>query len=493
MATDETLENDVDPSDQPAALQLDVQIDKPSACQRHITVTVAREDIDRYLDEAFSDMMGAAAVPGFRAGRAPRKLIEARYRDDVADQIKGTLLMDCMAQINEEHKLSAISEPDIDLEAVELPAEGPFTFEFDLEVRPDFKLPQWKGLKVERPMREFDDADVQRQLQRMLANQGRRVPSSQPAEEGDYLTCHITVSHEGRRVREAQEESFALRPVLSFRDGKIEQFDKLMQGVTAGQTRETKLKVSQDAANPDLAGQEVAVSFEVLDVKKFELPEMTADHLLELGEFDSEGDLRDAVKDQLERQLHYAQQQRARQQITQLLTEAADWDLPPELLKRQSSRELERIVLELRRSGFTDDMIRAHVNELRQNSRENTARALREHFILERIAEEEEIDALPDDYDQEIALIAVQGGESPRRVRARIEKQGLMDALRNQIIERKVVEKVLEHAKFKDVNFQLERDTIEAVDMAVAGGEESEIPVAHHADAEKLAEPKDHT
>ncbi|NIL95727.1 MAG: trigger factor [Planctomycetales bacterium] len=493
MATDETLENDVDQSDQPAALQLDVQIDKPSACQRHITVTVAREDIDRYLDEAFSDMMGAAAVPGFRAGRAPRKLIEARYRDDVADQIKGTLLMDCMAQINEEHKLSAISEPDIDLEAVELPAEGPFTFEFDLEVRPDFKLPQWKGLKVERPMREFDDADVQRQLQRMLANQGRRVPSSQPAEEGDYLTCHITVSHEGRRVREAQEESFALRPVLSFRDGKIEQFDKLMQGVTAGQTRETKLKVSQDAANPDLAGQEVAVSFEVLDVKKFELPEMTADHLLELGEFDSEGDLRDAVKDQLERQLHYAQQQRARQQITQLLTEAADWDLPPELLKRQSSRELERIVLELRRSGFTDDMIRAHVNELRQNSRENTARALREHFILERIAEEEEIDALPDDYDQEIALIAVQGGESPRRVRARIEKQGLMDALRNQIIERKVVEKVLEHAKFKDVNFQLERDTIEAVDMAVAGGEESEIPVAHHADAEKLAEPKDHT
>ncbi|MDH3717330.1 MAG: trigger factor [Planctomycetota bacterium] len=492
MATDETLEDDIDQSEEAEPLQLDVRIDNPSACQRHITVTVARDDIDRYMDDAFSEMMAAAAVPGFRAGRAPRKLVEARYRDDVADQIKGTLLMDCLAQINEEHKLAAISEPDIDLEAVEVPDEGPMTFEFDLEVRPDFDMPQWKGLKVERPTRDFSDADVQQQLQRSLANQGRRVPSGEPAQPGDYLTCHITVSHDGQKLREAQEESFSLRPVLSFRDGKIEKFDKLMKGVAVGETRETKMTVSGDAANEQLAGQEVSVTFEVLDVKKFELPEMTPEYLQELGDFDSEGDLRDAVKDQLERQLRYEQQQRARKQITQLLTEAADWELPPELLKRQSNRELERTVLELQRSGFADDMIRAHVNELRQNSQENTARALREHFILERIAEEEEIDAEPADYDKEIALIAMQGGESPRRVRARIEKQGLMDALRNQIVERKVVETVQEHAKFKDVEFQSEADDVEALDLAVAGGEESQIPVAEHAEAGQLTEPKDH-
>jgi trigger factor len=493
MPTEETLENDVEQSEEAEPLQLDVRIDSPSACQRHLTVTVARDDIDRYLDDAFSEMMGTAAVPGFRAGRAPRKLVEARYRDEVADQIKGSLLMDCMAQINEEHKLAAISEPDINLEAVELPDEGPMTFEFDLEVRPDFEMPQWKGLKVERPTREFNDDDVQRQLQRILANQGRRIPSHEPAQEGDYLTCNITVSHDGQNVHQSDEQSFSLRPVLSFRDGKIEQFNKLMQGITAGETREADMTVSADAANDQLAGREVSVALEVLDVKKFELPEMTPEFLQELGDFDSEGDLRDAVKDQLERQLHYEQQQRARQQITQLLTEAADWELPPELLKRQSNRELERTVLELRRSGFTDDMIRAHVNELRQNSQENTARALREHFILERIAEDEEIDADPADFDQEISLIAMQGGESPRRVRARIEKQGLMDALRNQIVERIVVETVLEHAKFKDVDFQPEADVVEALDVAVAGGDESQIPVAEHAEAGQLTEPKDHT
>ena len=95
-----------------------------------------------------------------------------------------------------------------------------------------------------------------------------------------------------------------------------------------------------------------------------------------------------------------------------LLTEAADWELPPDLLQRQSRRELERAVLELRRSGFSDAEIRAHENELRQNSAASTARAFKEHFILERIAEEEKIDAEPDDYDDEIRLIAAQSGES---------------------------------------------------------------------------------
>jgi trigger factor len=185
----------------------------------------------------------------------------------------------------------------------------------------------------------------------------------------------------------------------------------------------------------------------------------------------------------LKRKLEYYQQKRARQQVTALLTESASWDLPPDLLRRQSRRELDRAVLELRRAGFSDAEIRAHENELRQNSAVSTARALKEHFILERIAEDEKIDAEEADYDAEIQLIAMQSEESPRRIRSRIEKGGLMDALHNQIVERKVIAKVLEHATFKDVAFEPEKVEAEAVDKS-AGGEEREveIPEAKHAD-----------
>ena len=163
------------------------------------------------------------------------------------------------------------------------------------------------------------------------------------------------------------------------------------------------------------------------------------------------------------------------------------------MLKRQSGRELERKIMELRRSGFPEADIQAHANELRQNSQETTSTALREHFILERIAEEENVDAAEADYDREISLIAMQTGDTPRRVRAQIEKKGLMDSLRNQIVERRVIDLVLEQAKFKDVAFEGEGGTTEAIDMAIGGGEQIEIPAAAHGQEEELAAPKDHT
>src|SRR5690606_32326266 len=155
------------------------------------------------------------------------------------------------------------------------------------------------------------------------------------------------------------------------------------------------------------------------------------------------------------------------EQITSLLTKSADWELPPGLLKRQSMRELERAVMELRRSGFSEAEIRARENKLRQNSAASTAQALKEHFLLERIAEEEKIDVEDGDYDKEIFLIAAQSGESPRRVRAQLEKRGLMDVLRNQIVERKVLELVQSHAKFQDEKHVPEKSDVEAISFAL--------------------------
>ena len=178
--------------------------------------------------------------------------------------------------------------------------------------------------------------------------------------------------------------------------------------------------------------------------------------------------------------MQYQADRRVREQITAALIESANWELPPDLLRRQATRELQRAILELRRGGFSDAEIRARENELRQNSAAETARALKEHFILERIAEEEKIEDAPDDYDQEISLIAFQLGESARKVRARLEKAGQMDVLRNQIIERKVIDKIIEHANFKEVPYTPPRPQVEALDRSAAGGDkEKEIPEAH--------------
>jgi trigger factor len=468
----------------PEKLNLDVRIETRSACERHVAVTIPREDIDRYFDKEFSELMPTAQVPGFRPGRAPRKLIEARFRKDISEKVKTSLLVDSLAQVNEDHHLVAISEPEVDLPAIKLPDDGPFCFEFDLEVRPEFELPKWKGLPIEKPVREFTDEDVDRALQDLLTNRGRLVPYDAPAEPGDYITANLTFRHGEQVLSSAAEEVIRIRPVLSFRDGKLENFDKLLAGVTAGETRRGEAELSQDAPNEALRGQKVSATFEVLEVKKLQLPELNAELLDELGGFELEADLRDAIRDTLQRRLEYQQRQRAREQITAALTVAADWELPPGLLQRQSRRELQRALLELQRSGFSDEEIRAHENQLRQNSRIATAQALKEHFILERIAEDQEIDAEEADYDEEIRLIAAQGGESPRRVRARLEKAAAMDVLRNQIVERKVIDLILQHAEFHEVPYEPERVEAEAINQSAGGGDQSDIPEAKPGGAE---------
>jgi trigger factor len=473
----EGVEVDATEGEATPKLTMEVNVESRGACERHVSVTVSREDIDRYFNKEFSELMSSAQVPGFRAGHVPRKLIEQRFRKDVGGKVKSSLLLDSISQVSEQNELAAISEPDFDLDSIVIPNEGPMTYEFDLEVRPEFTVPEWKGLVIDRPVREYSEDEVTKAVANLLARHGKLVPCHEAAQSGDYIACALRFSCEGKDISSAEEELIRIRPTLSFRDGKIEKFDEIMAGVRAGETRVAEAELSPDAPNEAIRGKKITATFEVKEIKKLELPELTPDFLKSMGDFESEADLRDAVRDMLKRQLEYQQSQSARKQITAALMVSADWELPPGLLKRQSERELSRAVLELQRSGFGDDDIQAYENELRRNSQQSTARALKEHFIFERIAEDEKIEDVPEDYDAEIDLIAAQSGETSRRVRARLEKTGRMDILRNQIIERKVVEMILSHAKFKEVPYQPEQSESESLNRAV-GGDGSDIPEA---------------
>jgi trigger factor len=317
----------------------------------------------------------------------------------------------------------------------------------------------------------------------MLTGYGQLVPKSGEAELGDYIVTKLSFSYDGQEFSSADEETIRIRPTLSFNDGSISDFDKLMKGVKAGDIRETETILSQNATNISYRGKSVHAKFEIKEIKKLELPEITPEFLKSLGDFNNIGDLKDAVLDALERQLVYEQHRYVRQQVIDLLTINMTWELPPALLQRQSNRELQRMILELQRSGYTDQEIKSQINYLRQNSKAVVAQALKEHFILEKIAEVEKIVETENDYDTEIRLIASQQGVSPRRIRAQLEKQGEMDILRNQIIERKVLDLILSKATITEFPYEIEGVTEEAMDYAMAGGNQSKI---HEATEEDL-------
>ncbi len=482
MSTTEVENPAEEATEEKVRLALDVKIDSPSACERHVTVTVPYDDVSRYLKEAFNDLMPKAELPGFRPGRAPRKLVESRFKEHVADQVKGKLLMDSLTQLTDDHQFTAISEPDFDMKSVQLPDNGPMVFEFDIEVRPEFDLPVWKGLTLERPTHEYADSEVSQRLKQLLSKYGALEHHEGPIEAGQFVTLTLRASYEGRPLSQLTEETIEIKPTLSLSDAKLEGFDKLLIGKQAGDTVETKLAISPDAGNEDFRGKEIDLAMEIVTVEDRKLPDLNHEFLERIGGFKDEGELMAEVRKEMERQLKFFQQRRSRQQITTQLTVTATWDLPQDMLRRQARRELDRALMELQRSGFSNDQIRQYMNELHQNAMASTARALKEHFILERIAEEEKIEAEAGDYDTEIDLIADQSDETPRRVRARIEKKGLMDTLRNQIVERKVIELIESHAEFRDVAYNPQQDEVAALSYTAAGVASEAIPEAEHND-----------
>ena len=472
-------------------MNISVDIQEISSCERRIKVTIPREEIDKFYDDEFQELTDTAYVPGFRQGLAPRKLVEKRFKKEIGERVKNNLVMGALTQVNDMSTITPIGEPDFDYSAVVLPDTGPMIFEFNLEVRPEFDMPKWKGLKIKRPVREFTSADVDRAVEQFLSQYGDLAPTTEPAKVGDYIVSKLTFEQDGTVISKAEEETIRIKPTLSFQDGTIKDFDKFMEGAKAGDHRSIKATLSMDAPNPAMRGKEIEAIFDILEIKKLAVPELTKEFLERIGGFSDVGEFRDGVLDSLKQQLDYEQRQQARKQITEALTVTASWDLPPSLLEKQADRELERMVMELRRSGYPENTIRSEINYLRQNSRAAVAQSLKEHFVLEKIAEEENVEDSPRDYEVEIAMIAAQSNTTPRRVRAQIEKQGSMDLLRNQIIERKVVDMILENATFVDVPYEIDGITEEeAIDRAAGGSEiheatEEDLKASHKEEAEK--------
>jgi trigger factor len=135
---------------------------------------------------------------------------------------------------------------------------------------------------------------------------------------------------------------------------------------------------------------------------------------------------------------------RRAKQVLEQITASADWELPEKLVLNQTENALRREMLEMQQAGYTTQQVRSRENEMRQKAVSETRQALKEHFVLDKIADAEEIEVSPSDVESEIFMMAMQSGENPRRVRARLQKSGMIDNLEAQIRERKAVDVVLE-------------------------------------------------
>lgn len=452
---------------EPQKLELQIEIQDAGPCRKHVRITVPRSEIERVFDDQVGDFSSGAEVPGFRPGHVPESLIRKRFRKELAEKVKQQVLMLSLEQLATGEQIEPINEPNLDVEGIELPDEGDFSFEFDVEVRPDFELPDYSGMTITRPTRTITDPDVDAYTQDFLEQYAQLVPVEEPVQAGDSVVVDVRFTHNGEPLREFRELTLRVRPILRFHDAELSGFDKLMLGAAADAVRETDVQISMEAANIAMRGETVHAVFTVLDVKRPELPALDQEFLHRLG-VASEEQLRTEFRRGLERQVEYEQRQATRQQVLEKITSAADWELPEDLLSKQVENAMHREILELQQAGFTTAQIRAREADLRQKSLSTTERNLKQHFILDRIAEQEKIEVTGAEIDAQISLMALQSGENPRRVRSRLIKSGLIENLEAQIRERKAVDVILASAKFVDKPLPPPTDrNVEAVNRSI--------------------------
>jgi trigger factor len=457
------------------SMKLTVKIEDSGACKRHICVTVSADDVRAIRDDAVSELNSKAQVPGFRMGKVPAGLLRKKFRKELEADVKQKVLVRSLDQITRENGIEPLGEPRLNFDSIEVPEEGDFSYEFDVEVRPSFDLPDFSTFTITRPSGEPTAEDIEAFTSNFLSSQANRITIEEPAAPGDFIICQMTFTSNGKVIRELSSESVRLMPILNFPDAVLEGFSDLMQGVTVGDSREATVTISTDSPVIEMRGEVVSVRFDVAEVQRCELPELNSE-FLSTFDYKSEEDFRTGVVDVVRRQLTYAQRQSTRDQLLEKMTATASWDLPESLVRQQTENATRREILEMSQAGFTPDQIIARQTQIQQNAVENTRAALKQHFILDRIATEHKIEASREEVELELMLMARQQGEPVRRVRARLAKNGMIENLEAQLRERKAIDFLLSQVQFTDVPHEpIGREDQSSVRFAICGNMKSSL------------------
>lgn len=470
-------------------LNQQVEITDAGPCKKHVKITVGRDVIDGRFKEKYDDLYkgGGAQLPGFRPGKAPRKIVERKFKSAVQEEVRREVLMASLQQLAEDSNLAPLAPPALNPEQLVLPEEGPFVYEFDVEVRPEFDLPEYKGMKLKKLVHTFSQNEIDAEKRKYLESFGTITdkPSDSVVELNDLVVTSLKTFDGDKQINSIDDTTIRVETKLALADSVIADFGNKIAGAKVGETRDFDLKLGETVADQALRGKVIKATFEIKGIKKVVLPEMTP-AMYEAFGIRNDEQMSELIAASLERNLEYRQRQSARTQVLNYVLTNVKFDLPRDLLISQATRTLTRRVMEMRSGGMNDVQIEARMAVLRQNVMQSTAAALMEHFVLQKIAELEKIEIEDGDIDREIGRIAMQSGQSFRKVKAQMEREEMIEALATDLLERKALEVVLAHAEYEEVPLttgELEEDVASVEAQAVPG--ELVLP-----SAEPAAEPK---
>ena len=480
-------------------LEPTVEVEEVGAWKRRIKVEIAGEKVSGDYEKQLKELSRSANVPGFRKGHVPRKLLLNRFGEALGGDVKSGLLMRGLEEALEGSGLEAVSEPlfgpkpppapdkegykepvaaegeekadkegdkEGDGEAerpptpaeasvkylkdLELDPEKAFAFEFTVEVKPTFDLPEYKELELTRRELPVTDERVEAFINAIRRDEADYEPVEEGAiQPGDRLTVKASMECEGEAAWEAENEIAHVTDESLLGLPGIVRYAEI-EGMKLDDEKTVDVKVVDGFQKEELRGKDAKLTLKVQEIKRPVLPPLDDEAAQRLGAPDAES-LRAQARDRLGARAQAEAHEGLEKQIGDALVEAADFELPEGLLERQSRTQEIRQMLRFAQMGIPPDKLEEeHRESIRSSARESTDRSLKLSLILGKIAEAEKIEVTDDDLENEIHRYAISQGKTPVSVRSELQRSGKLDDLQAEMLSAKVVNFIVEHADIKD-------------------------------------------
>lgn len=381
-----------------------------SPTRAKLTVEVPFEELKPSLDAAYQKIAKQINVPGFRRGKVPPQVIDRQVgRAVVLDEAVNEVLPKAYTEALTENNLTPLAQPEIEVTKFEDNDALEFTAEVD--IKPEIDLPSYDGLSASVEDLEVTDEDVAEQVESLRERFGTLSDVERPAQDGDFVVIDLAATQDGETVEGAEVSGFSYQVG---KGGMIEGLDEVLvgAGVDEEKTFTTQL------VSGDLVGQDVEVRVKVLQVQEQELPELDDDFAQEASEFDTLEELRDDVRERLTRGKRLEQAASARDAVLESLLEKVEIPLPETMVTEELNARRGNLEQQLMMAGMTLEKYLEDEKQTQEEFEADLERRVRDavaaQFLLDEIADKEEMGVDQPELTQHMIRRAQQSGQDPQ-------------------------------------------------------------------------------
>ena len=424
-------------------MPVNVQVERTAPCKARISFTVPAAEFEGEVRRMLADVGRRTRMKGFRPGHVPAAVIERMHGTDIRREARQQFVQRAYEQAIGENDLRPFSQPQIDLSG-EPPARGSdYNQDFDLTLRPEFELKDYKGLEVESAIAPVSDEEVEAAIEQVRRNQSYPEPAGEEGlpEDGMAL-CKVELTFQDEVV--FSREGLRLGPLTAVPGVDPETFRAALTGARDGAKIEVPVTFPGDFERPEARGQQGTCRLSVQQAYRVVMPQREA--LLGLLEVSDEAGLRAKVREKLEEAAGEQEDRRIETVLLERLIEAHELDLPEGMLEEQTRQRLEQARKELEATGLAGEKLEEAVAAREPEARAGALKSGKAFFLVERIAEAEKLQVSEAELRAELATVAQRNRVSFDEVASYYKEQKLFPQLAMEILERKVRAHLREHA-----------------------------------------------